>query len=957
MKLDNIIYDAETLSSAITEQWLSDSPTFKALYPSETSTHLVNAFASYGAMLQYMFASYLANCYTSTAFSEQGVYQLAETLGNVLHGNGSSQVQVTLKKNNFIGINTVIPAETQFMIDGKKFFNPTAAIIPANSPSATEVILMQGEMIETTKTSSGIKNEKFYFSSDFKANHDYITVLVNGEKWEVVDSFIDYDKNYVLDSSELQVVIVRTDPDGKAYIQVGDNQLGLMPSSGSTITIRYASNDGANGNISEIGVIGSLYSTLIFTDNDGNQGALDLEVTTTSTAYGGFSKQSIDTLKQTSPYVFASGNRAVRRQDYRAMLQNKCGYLTSQVWGEYEEANKMGAYDALMMNMVYYTGLKSFETYPTFTVGPVREENHFSGMLASTKGFLGSFTISLKNLSNTTSIVPMQDNGGKGFLFINNNNIDPRDSLLADWNDDRVTIRTNDLEGEYETALQLHPIENAKSDAATYEYYQSVRAPSLLKPIQVIAEYDEPTAVAGIKFKAADSSAGTFIGSIAVYGTNISPMPSLGNVRNSKDWECLVNRTVLNRPTTITDNWTDWLPTNIFNGTKDTNGDPEFKAYQYYVIEFYSSEEVANMSSTITFNKMKMLYAEDASLLFYDKNGELDIKFPDNLINSEQYPMYFYTTTLKGITTTNGYKTGNILAYKYDQGGVTVTFLVNVINVDNGIYTVEINGDSVLTGITSIDLPSPASLDDLLVYEVSFDSSDAIAEGGTGYTTNDLVTLVGTNDQIVARVSGVNTYGEVLSLTFENRLSLGAEYNGTFETTTNGTGTGLKLNVFSTCMSGNGVTPARGATIDVTTSNNLEITASFTGNKIDTNDTNEYDQPIINKYNHFTTYLEFKQPEIEQISISAEVSLSTTASITSGIIIQNIKNNIQKLFEITPDYIGKGLKLSDIYTAIMNTPNVKWCRVLAPTDNVEVAMNKLLLLNTINITEIVDEFK
>ena len=70
-----------------------------------------------------------------------------------------------------------------------------------------------------------------------------------------------------------------------------------------------------------------------------------------------------------------------------------------------------------------------------------------------------------------------------------------------------------------------------------------------------------------------------------------------------------------------------------------------------------------------------------------------------------------------------------------------------------------------------------------------------------------------------------------------------------------------------------------------------------------------------------------------------------------------LKNNVQKLFEVTPDYIGKGLKLSDIYTAVMNTPNVKWCRVLSPLDNVEVNKNGLLILSGVEITEVIQNFK
>ena len=168
MKLDNIIYDVDSLQNAITQQWSADSEIFASIYPSDTAAALINGMAAYGSMLQYCIVSALANCYTTTAFSEAAIYQLADTLGNDLHGNVSSQVIVNITKNNFIGTHTVIPAFSNFEIAGKKFFNPYAIIIPATTNKAHTITLVQGEIIEVNKTTSGIPNEKFYFSSDFK---------------------------------------------------------------------------------------------------------------------------------------------------------------------------------------------------------------------------------------------------------------------------------------------------------------------------------------------------------------------------------------------------------------------------------------------------------------------------------------------------------------------------------------------------------------------------------------------------------------------------------------------------------------------------------------------------------------------------------------------------------------------------------------------------------------------
>ena len=1071
MKLDNIIYDKDSLANAIAEQWSSDSELFASIYPSDTSTALINGMAAFGALMQYTIVSCLANCYTTTAFSEAAVYQLADTLGNQLHGNVSSQVLVTLTKKNFTGINTVIPANSSFEINGKKFFNPYAIIIPATTATVSGVTLVQGEIIEVNKTTSGIENEKFYFSSDFKASPNYIHVYMNGEEWTVSDSFLAYDKSYVLDVSEMDTVILKTDPDGRAYVKVGDGQLATLPLPNSILQIKYCSNDGADGNISEKNIYGNLTSDLIFVDTAGNQGNLEVEVFTTSTAYGGFSKQSIDTLKYTSPWVFASGNRAVRRQDYNAMLQNKCGYLTSNVWGEYEEAEKAGTYDALMMNMVYYTGLKSFETYPYFKLDPITDPAYYSGALYSNSGFWGSYSFRVLNTKGSSNFVLIQDTGAQGQLFINDNSQDPRDSILPDWiasihqwykntlgniiyngkdykvNDEleiciqngttkistnvliRVTsintlgqvqevelltrtseqqfeindstifsveyykgaqkkgtgfaisfsqyqytasdlVTTNDTEDTTET--QEDPITNAMSNTSSDLFYKSVKVPELQSPVQIRIDYPREQGISGIKFKATDPKNGPFIGTMAMFGTNIDN-PSYVNVRNSDDWDRLINRKTLTSPwNNENSNWTDWYATNCFQGKADFDGKPIYSKYKHYVIEFYSTEVNGDNEPKITFDQMKVLYAEDASQIYYTNNGVIDINFPmagspgpstadgyltESLLASTNFPMYYYTPTFEGITKANGYVDGDKLAYVYTDGLNTINFIIDVVNIDNSQFITSIDGDTNLIGNSEINLTTPASLDDTKVYtHTLLPNTNVIpsGNGGYGYKTNDVVYVLDSNGNktnLSLRISGVDSLGSALAVVWLTDTLIGEGLEGTFETV-GGDGTGLRL-----ILENSADTQGSGATISIASSDNMYIQASFVGNRIDTSDVNYYDEPIIKQYNHFTTYLEFVQPEIIQVGIRAQVSIDKNASVTSGVVIQNIKNNISKLFEITPDYIGKGLKLSDIYKAITDTEFVSWCKVLSPIDNVSGEINSVMISSYITVEEVINKYE
>ena len=95
--------------------------------------------------------------------------------------------------------------------------------------------------------------------------------------------------------------------------------------------------------------------------------------------------------------------------------------------------------------------------------------------------------------------------------------------------------------------------------------------------------------------------------------------------------------------------------------------------------------------------------------------------------------------------------------------------------------------------------------------------------------------------------------------------------------------------------------------------------------------------------------MEFKQPEVYQIDIMVKVSLSTSAAITSSMIMQQINNNVNEVFTLKPTSMGKGLKISDIYTAVMKTPNVNWCKVIKPTDNITIPRNSTMVLANLTI--------
>ena len=304
MKLDSIVYDYGTLQSAIVNTLNSESPTFQAIYPSDTATSLTNVLAAYGSMLQYQLVSAMANMYTDSAYSEAGVYQLAETLGNRLHGNISSQIYCNITRTNLKGVNVVIPAGSRFVVEDLNFFNPETITFPISSNTVPKVKLIQGILLRSEQVTSGISGEKIYFCDDFKCNTNLVKVYVNGVQWDITDSFLPYVVTDDSIANRAYAVILKTDPDGRTYIKFGNNTNGRIPEKGSNVTIEYISNEGANGNLNNNNLEINLSTPIYYTNTSNTRERLEVDVTAISTASGGFNTQSLEVLKESSPYVF-----------------------------------------------------------------------------------------------------------------------------------------------------------------------------------------------------------------------------------------------------------------------------------------------------------------------------------------------------------------------------------------------------------------------------------------------------------------------------------------------------------------------------------------------------------------------------------------------------------------------------------------------------------------------------
>ena len=965
MKLDNIIYDINTLGNAIQGELINDSTTFQAMYPSQTASELVNVLAGYGSMLQYTLVSAMANCYTETAYSPTGIYQLAETLGNKLHGNISSRLKCKITRTSLNGVaNTTIPSGSMFNVEGINFFNKEDIIFPRNINTINDVTLIQGTKNVTEKIASGIKGERFYFSENFECNTNEVSVTVDGQRWSIVDTFIPVNTIGVIDEGEIQVFVLGTDPDGRSYLKCGSGSNALIPSPGASIKITWISNQGSTGNITKSNAEIQLLTPIYGISNENQRELLTIDITESTPAAGGFDTQSLMTLKESSPYIFASGNRAVRRNDYKALLLNKCGYQTCNVWGEYEQAQMNGTYDKIMMNMVYYSGIKTIQKYDLqeitkpelditkvqYNLDPTGNYYEIGGFPSSVRGFLGSYEIEFISTDDNNSPISLKyfDKFGTGILTC-----DYSDNKLVIGDEFEDLYLIDDLGPDVqqsipsyfpERIINLQPLhdygnglvfdihnqycpalDSAKRDLFRTKYEKSTdyvnnhdtylfsgqasqNISSILlpsNPIQLLFQFpmrrpiddDDTTTenyetvdwgvISGFMFKTPGDSEllKDFIGSFAVYGSD------LNNIRMDQDTH-FINVKNDSSWTKLTDTITissslnpgDWTDWFTLNTyNPDTN---KWTNYRNYLIEIYSfrDEESKNVTAG------RRLAIGEIVATYGNQEKSLRKRSNDQIIS---------TSFLSGRTS---------YIYYYNNNQVTLRLPYNRSN-NQGIA-----------------IPSTMNLYDY----------DVVVEGLTvenGFTIGQVVSYLYNGYEFKIKVIDNTTGAYTVTLSKGNNI------------TTSTLKGAISIQVEDDLD--NPLVAAKHARIYINSAPCVTLYASYLGNFYSNTDIQSSDLPTIEKYNHFTTYLEFKQPRIKNIYVDLSIEFENVVTAT------DVKNNVitavNKLFDITPYYLGRTFSVSDLWKAVSLVDGVKRLIVNAPTDNITALPYELISLPATNL--------
>ena len=281
--------------------------------------------------------------FLNSAQLRSSVVSHAETLGYAARSKtgASATVGLSINTSNTTTTTITIPKYTEFTasIDDISYTfqtletyigtnNGSGLFTVATSAGSTEIPIYEGTLKTKTFIVGEVTEDQFYVIPD--ENMDTSTVTVNVYDTTTSATFTPYvDVNRVARiNTDSTVYFMRETPNGFYELTFSDgNILGQRPVAGNKIVVQYLQTVGPDANSGKIFVANEQVGI------DGTD--YDLTATLVSQSAGGAEKESIASIKLNAPLAFASQQRLVTAEDYKALILSNFSSVIQDVsaWG------------------------------------------------------------------------------------------------------------------------------------------------------------------------------------------------------------------------------------------------------------------------------------------------------------------------------------------------------------------------------------------------------------------------------------------------------------------------------------------------------------------------------------------------------------------------------------------------------------------------------------------------
>ena len=268
----------------------------------------------------------LNETFLDTAQFRGSVVGHARQLGYTPRSATAAVAAVNLAISNFPSNTTAtVPKGTRFrtVINGRSYDFVTDQEYMTTTGIFENVKIVQGTYKTVEYTYDVTTAEKF-FIPDLDVDTSYMAVEVYDSETASSKRVFTRAKLITSINKDSRVYFLAENPDGLYEVSFGDGILGTALEDGNLIRITYlvTDNEAVNG-ASVFTIVDSIYN-----------GTSPVVVQTVQRAIGGQVREAVDEIRRNAPLSFASQNRAVTADDYKAIiLENFQNVETIAVWG------------------------------------------------------------------------------------------------------------------------------------------------------------------------------------------------------------------------------------------------------------------------------------------------------------------------------------------------------------------------------------------------------------------------------------------------------------------------------------------------------------------------------------------------------------------------------------------------------------------------------------------------
>lgn len=307
----------------------------------------------------------LNEAFLSTAQLRSSVVSHAATLGYNPRSRTASRAEVNLSVN-LAGVanrpsSIILAAGTQFTssVEDTTFTFSTLEDYTAtdngdgvytflNQTGGSTITIYEGDIKQKTFLVGEVGERQLYVIQDDTI--DTTTAAIRVFDTPASDNFVTYTpiSNAITVNAESRFYQISEAPNGFYELNFGDGiSFGRAPVAGEKIVVSYLSCVGGAAN----GASSFTPQTTVAVNNQ----SYTLNVSTVNSAGVGGPRQTIESIRQNAPIAFASQQRLVTAEDYRAVIQSRYATVTDAIaWGG--EDNVPPDYGKVFVSLVFEDG-------------------------------------------------------------------------------------------------------------------------------------------------------------------------------------------------------------------------------------------------------------------------------------------------------------------------------------------------------------------------------------------------------------------------------------------------------------------------------------------------------------------------------------------------------------------------------------------------------------------------